>query len=434
MKSSFYKWTSVILISFTIMFQYACNEPQSVEQQTKTQNSSRLSLDNLTGAIFTTDNTCSGVNFNIYENKGDVYLNGGPAHPGAAGLPDGYYYCQVTDPSGAVLLGTSLGLQDSLPIHVTNGEFDQCYQLEAILRTGSNNTPPYTTGYDNTPNSGGEYKVWVSSVRNFDPDLSKTDNFKVISGSLPPRAELQVIKFYDANVNGINDDNQNLTGWKVEITDGFDYIRYTPVSLTVEPGSYTVAEFTPIETSWMHTTSTSVTLTITDGGTGLAEFGNVCLGAGGGLTLGFWSNKNGMALIDGSDLSMLSGLNLRNANGSDFNPSTYAEFRTWLLSATATNMAYMLSAQLAAMELNVFNGKVSGNALVYAPGVNGANSLGFITINALMNEANSSLGSNGYTVDSGTIRTYQEALKNALDNANNNKTFVQSTPCPFTFQ
>ena len=36
-------------------------------------------------------------------------------------------------------------------------------------------------------------------------------------------------------------------------------------------------------------------------------------------------------------------------------------------------MAYMLSVQLAAMELNVFNGNVSGSALISAPGTASAN-------------------------------------------------------------
>ena len=50
-----------------------------------------------------------------------------------------------------------------------------------------------------------------------------------------------------------------------------------------------------------------------------------------------------------------------------------------------------------------------------------------------MAEANVSLGANGNTVAAGPVRTYQEALKNALDKANNNLTFVQATPCAFTF-
>ena len=55
---------------------------------------------------------------------------------------------------------------------------------------------------------------------------------------------------------------------------------------------------------------------------------------------------------------MLRNLNLRNADGSNFDPTTPAQVKTWLSKATATNMAYMLSAQLAAMALNVNNGKV----------------------------------------------------------------------------
>src|SRR5215207_10304516 len=86
----------------------------------------------LSGAIFTTDSACSGVDLNIYGNKDDVYLNGGPAHPGAAGLPDGDYYVKVTEPNGT-LLGTSVGSANVTPVHVTGGQFDQCYKLSDIL-------------------------------------------------------------------------------------------------------------------------------------------------------------------------------------------------------------------------------------------------------------------------------------------------------------
>ncbi len=44
----------------------------------------------LPGAIFTTNSTCTGVDLNIYADKADVFLNGGPQnHPGAAGLTQG---------------------------------------------------------------------------------------------------------------------------------------------------------------------------------------------------------------------------------------------------------------------------------------------------------------------------------------------------------
>src|ERR1044072_7994762 len=62
----------------------------------------------LPGAVFTTDVNCNGTDLNIYASKGDVYIDGGPAHVGSAGLPAGEYYVQVTEPDGT-LLGTSIG-------------------------------------------------------------------------------------------------------------------------------------------------------------------------------------------------------------------------------------------------------------------------------------------------------------------------------------
>lgn len=383
------------------------------------------------GAIFTTDSSCGGTNLNIFTSKSDVYIGGGPAHSGAAGLADGYYYIQVTEPGGA-LLGTSVGSATPTPIHVTNGEFDQCYHLEAIVIKASDSTP----GYDDTTNSGGEYKVLVSQSTDF--SAGKSDNFKVKS-DVPATGTLNVNKFYDANANGINDDGQLITGWKVRIIDDTELFRFTPVSVVVAPDDYVVSEFDPAETNWIHTTLNPVNVTVDAGETETVEFGNLCLGPGGGHTLGFWSNKNGLATMnDGgsvcSELALLNGLYLRNAAGTRMNfGCDYTAFRNWLLSATATNMAYMLSAQLASMELNVEAGFVNGSALVYAPGTNSANGLGFATVNDLMSEANTELTSHGTALAGDSWRSYQEALKNALDKANNNQTFVQPTPCPFTF-
>src|SRR5436305_1663946 len=63
----------------------------------------------VTGAIFTSTADGTTVNGNIYDHCCDVFLNGGPglhAKCDAAGLPDGDYYFQVTDPSGATLLSS----------------------------------------------------------------------------------------------------------------------------------------------------------------------------------------------------------------------------------------------------------------------------------------------------------------------------------------
>lgn len=386
------------------------------------------------GAVYTTDSVCSGVDLNIYSDKEDVYLNGGPSHGGAGGLPDGQYYVQVTEPDGS-LLGTSVDSSDETPVEVVSGEFVECYQLSEILIKASDQTP----GYDDTTNSGGEYKVWVSSQENFDAAFSKTDNFKVESddgGGGDPDPEsgiLNVIKFYDANANGTNDDGILINGWKMRIQDGIDYIRFTPVQMILFPDSYTVTEFMPLEPNWTSTTPNPVVVGLEDGETENVEFGNLCTGAGGGHTKGFWSNKNGQSYMSSDDFIMLSSLNLRSEDGSNFDLGNYTSFRTWLVKARAVNMAYMLSAQLAAMELNVFNGFVSGDSLVYAPGTTSSNALGFATIADLMAEANAELGLHGLVLSGSPFRAYQEALKNALDNANNNTGFVQSTPCPFTF-
>src|SRR4051812_34172029 len=58
------------------------------------------------GAIYTTSFDGQTVNQNTYSSKAAVYISGGPQNTNASGLPDGTYYFQVTDPSGATLLST----------------------------------------------------------------------------------------------------------------------------------------------------------------------------------------------------------------------------------------------------------------------------------------------------------------------------------------
>ncbi|MEZ0327824.1 MAG: hypothetical protein ACAH95_18160, partial [Fimbriimonas sp.] len=151
------------------------------------------------------------------------------------------------------------------------------------------------------------------------------------------------------------------------------------------------------------------------------DFANFQFGGRGGHTLGFWSNKNGLATMNTNNpLACLVALNLRNANGSHFDPANLGAFQKWLTSANATNMANMLSAQMAAMKMNVRYGITGGSWLIWAPGALGANGFGYITVDNLIAEANASLGANGNTVASGAVRTYQNALKDALDRGNNN--------------
>jgi len=426
----------------------------------------------LPGAIFTTDSTCTGVDLNIYSNKADVYLDGGPAHPGAASLPDGSYYVQVTDPGGSCVLGTSVGALNQTPF-VVSGGVANCLKLCTALINGPTgdgtvgNCPTSVDsacGYNDTTNPGGEYKVWVSTVSTFDNNSTKTDNFKVQPSVEPtptptPACETTICvnKFYDSNGNGVQDPGEpNIPGWRYCVvgTNNFSNTRLTfdpPRCMVVDPDTYNVYEDTPIEANWVHSTPISVQFALAACDSHPVSFGNFCVGPGGGLTLGFWSNKNGQKLENASDFTLLTSLCLRNANGSnkDFAGTLTGNktaLNSWLLGASATNMDYMLSAQLAAMELNVSHGFVNGSALIYEPCLKNFSfsSVGFpagfptgvISINNLMTVANTLLcnDADGVTLSGDPIRDEMECVKNALDHANNNLNFIQAPgTCPFTF-
>src|SRR5439155_11024709 len=113
-----------------------------------------------------------------------------------------------------------------------------------------------------------------------------------------------------------------------------------PRCLVVAPGPYTVYEDTPVETNWVHTTPISFEFTLAECAEQDVSFGNVCLGPGGGLTLGFWSNKNGQALETAADFTFLNVLCLRTAAGlnQDFTGFTLSAnktaLNTWLLGGT----------------------------------------------------------------------------------------------------
>ena len=387
----------------------------------------------LPGAIFTTDSTCTEVNLNIYENKEDVYIDGGPKNPGSAGLPDGDYCVQVTDPSGQ----TVLGMSDFGDVTVVDGEFVQCYQLSAILKTASSGfTVP---GYDDTPNEGGEYKVWVSTDCNFDNNSSKTDNFQVKKDC--PRGEVYVSCFYDSNTNGIWDEGeQSLNGWEFHVFahNNLHLVKHTPREAYVRIGAYTIREAPAVELNWVHTNPAKVQFMLAPDTEQEVAYGNVSLGEGGANSIVFWANKTGLRTVTADDLAFLSSLSLRDGKGVDFNPATPKALADWSLNATDTNMAYSLSAQLAAMQLNVRHGSVNGGALVHAPGLlgfaaAGLNSNGFISVNDLMAAAGAEVLVHPQTRNGSLDRPYQEAMKRVLDNANNNRNFVQASPGVFTF-
>ncbi len=205
--------------------------------------------------------------------------------------------------------------------------------------------------------------------------------------------------------------------------------------------------------------------------TNTAEASVLVLELGNGRTIGFWGNKNGAAVLTGAGqvgwVAQLNSLNLRNSNGTDFvlsgtNPQASSALATWLSNANATNMQYMLSAQLAATWLNTHVDMdfatagvqvgVDPASAVYLPAIYswGANTQGanlkknlygtgtsplsagesfsnsgnsFVLLSDVMSDANKILGNYG-TILSTTAtnllyRLHAEALKNVCDAVNN---------------
>ena len=160
------------------------------------------------GAIFTTLSDGSEVNTNQFSSKEEVYLDGGPG-PGApqtaAGLDDGFYYFQVTDPSGKTLLSEDpvecreFQVSGGIIVAYTGG----CAHATGVDQDHGGVTVGLAPFAD-TPNHGGVYKVWVTFVEDYSPGSgkhgfvpahSKTDNFKVRQ---VPIREIDTI-FFDRN-------------------------------------------------------------------------------------------------------------------------------------------------------------------------------------------------------------------------------------------
>ena len=93
-------------------------------------------------------------------------------------------------------------------------------------------------------------------------------------------------------------------------------------------------------------------------------------------------------------------------------------------SATATNMVYMLSAQLGALELDVYFQKVDGAAFDLCSGS---------TVSFLIAQPCGQLHDNPITLSGNPLHAKQEHLKNRVDAINNNGPVVPASPCPYTF-
>ncbi len=216
---------------------------------------------------------------------------------------------------------------------LTDSNNNPCSHANGNLNTNNNSTTVQLSPFSATPNAGGEYKVYLISealgaavdannllVIDFTDSQAKTDNFKLrnqpsgcTSNCTPP--VLTGLKWYDTNTNGVKDSGEpTIPGWRINGQDSstsLTFFSYTDASgnysFPVDSGNtYTISEVLANAT-WTATgcvgnaSTTCITNTSANVDTGTAStvpgpnFGNVCTGGGGGLTIGYWSNQNGQA-------------------------------------------------------------------------------------------------------------------------------------------
>jgi hypothetical protein len=331
----------------------------------------------------------------------------------------------------------------------------QLWKLDSGWELVNETTTGSEGDYIFTVNEAGRYKVtevlepgWMQTAPTdgyYEFNVTLGDTLTDLDFGNIKLGSISGAKFYDANVNGTWDSSEPpIAGWKVHLTgtnilgEPIDDYAFTNASgkfvfKDLLPGTYTVEEVFPSGT-WVNTTATSFSHELEEGENYVGpDFGNVCLMPGtGGKTLGFWSNKNGQALIIASDVTELNALNLYKPTGWKYPPfnttdptKAKTQIKNYLLSATAVNMSWMLSAQLIATELNVRHGFLSNSTIVYVEPSTYVPS-GFISIKEIMENANSALA--------GTDRAAQEYWKNLLDGLNNNRLqFVCPEPCSIVY-
>ena len=132
-------------------------------------------------AAFTSDSTGSAVNKNHYDNKCDVYLNGGPD---GASLPAGSYTYAVLAPSGqgdpndpGTLLSSDSNADRTFTVSSTGVISGGTHPTSVATDTGA--TLIQLCPYADTPNGGGVYIIAICPSSDMSPDACKYDAFKV---------------------------------------------------------------------------------------------------------------------------------------------------------------------------------------------------------------------------------------------------------------
>jgi hypothetical protein len=144
-------------------------------------------------AAFTTNSDGSAVNANHYQDKCDVYLNGGPV---SADVGDGSFVFFVlapsgqADPNGPDLLSTDSNANRTFTSSGGDVSYGGTHTTSTDTVTGG--TLIDLCGYNDTPNPGGVYILAICHADNQTPSGCKYDAFKV-EGTNPPEGGTDLV-------------------------------------------------------------------------------------------------------------------------------------------------------------------------------------------------------------------------------------------------
>lgn len=364
-------------------------------------------------------------------------------------LPTGTYYVHVTDLNMTEVLSTNDPMDRFVQVTNTNGVITLSLPFTnnpnpALFGVGLNGVG-MSLALSSLRNSAQEpcaFKVWLGDYWDLtngpnDPLLYRWgvnpannqvsnlsfDRIRIGNGN---GSEVSGFAFLDADRNGVRGAGEGpLANWEVRLVTG----QTTLVAFTDAQGRYafpgvTAASYTvelQLPSGFVATTASSVALEVCGcANVAVADFGAApAIMRCDGHTIGFWRNRHGLGIVQQRNiLATLPGLFLRDLCGRHVAPGNLCEFKFYLACANSINMAYMLSAQLLAMHCNVMAGFVDPNCRIRD------SHLGNITIAELMQRSVQSLMAHGRTLPGHPARHQQQLLKNALDNANNNRNWL----------
>lgn len=243
------------------------------------------SVSAVSGAGFTTDATGEPVNRNLYDDKCDVYINGGPAN-GVSNLSEGDYFFAVLEPGGQPDPndGGAKNLSDDNDDYTDRAfHVDGDGHIDSTTTTHEKIDDPSLTGtalliqlcdYATTGNPGGVYILAICTLPDsgdtVSPSDCKYDAFKIRPSGGPPGQPLVISKTADATFDRDFDwdVDKSVDQTFVQTTAATYTFNYTVLaSFTSTDSNYSVTGTITVENSNSFAVSATVTDALSDGTT-----------------------------------------------------------------------------------------------------------------------------------------------------------------------